>query len=557
MSVVLNVAEKPSVAKAVASILSNNQMNRLHDSKGTLAFDFQYQHPQFGACRMIMTAVAGHLRELEFEPRVSKWSSVDPVELFTAQVVSNVPDDKRKLQQNLQQYSRRSTHLILWLDCDREGEKIAFDVLEECRAVKPNLQVLRARFSALTKQEVTRAMANLVQPDRQQNDAVGARQEIDLRIGSAFTRFQTMFLQNRVPQLAAYTQGQKSSTVSYGPCLMPTLGFVVDRSMKRQLHVSERFWSIALSASFGGDTCADFKWSRGHLFDKGVVTAIHSILVDVEGDSLGDKEVHIDSVVDKESTWRRPVPLHTVTLQKECARYLRLSAKQTMTLAEGLYQKGFLSYPRTETTVYKRSEPLQSRVAALCGLEGDLGQYAVGLSQQGRFQWPRSGGSDDGAHPPIHPLKSATRQQIGVAVQGRAWEVFELVTRHFLASCGPDARVANTRVECQLRGERFFATGRRVLDRGYLKVWRYSQVSGRTLPDVLREGAHCVPAGVRVTEGATQAPLLLKEQQLIALMDANGIGTDATIAQHIENIQKKGFCTKDAQGYLAPTMLGQ
>lgn len=90
---------------------------------------------------------------------------------------------------NLQFFSKDINALILWLDCDREGEAIAFDVIDVCQKVKRNIQILRAHFSALTYQNINQAMQTLTPPDKNLSDAVKVRQEVDLRIGASFTRF--------------------------------------------------------------------------------------------------------------------------------------------------------------------------------------------------------------------------------------------------------------------------------------------------------------------------------------------------------------------------------
>lgn len=73
--------------------------------------------------------------------------------------------------------------LIIWTDCDREGENIGFEVIEVCTAVKNNLKVYRAKFSEITPTSVKRALQNLEQPNKNISDAVDVRQELDLRIG--------------------------------------------------------------------------------------------------------------------------------------------------------------------------------------------------------------------------------------------------------------------------------------------------------------------------------------------------------------------------------------
>ena len=105
--------------------------------------------------------------------------------------------DKQDVKINLQNLARQHDLLVLWLDCDREGENIAFEVVEVCREVNHRIKVKRARFSALTYHDLTNACRNLQDPNVQLSAAVDARQEIDLRIGAAFTRFQTISLRGR------------------------------------------------------------------------------------------------------------------------------------------------------------------------------------------------------------------------------------------------------------------------------------------------------------------------------------------------------------------------
>lgn len=130
--------------------------------------------------------------------------------------------------------------LILWLDCDREGEAIAYDVIDVCKSVNRHLHVQRAHFSALTSQDIERAIQNLTEPNRYLAEAVRTRQEIDLRIGASFTRLQTLNFR----EILLGSNTENYNVVSYGPCQFPTLGFIVDRYKKIKEFVPEKFWSI-------------------------------------------------------------------------------------------------------------------------------------------------------------------------------------------------------------------------------------------------------------------------------------------------------------------------
>lgn len=112
-----------------------------------------------------------------------------------------------------------------------------------CRAVKPNIKVFRARFSEITSTSVFRALNNVCQPDLRQSQAVDVRSELDLRIGAAFTRYQTLRYQRVFPT-------QIDSLVSYGSCQIPTLGFVARRFNDIEQFIPQKFWKLKCNVRF-------------------------------------------------------------------------------------------------------------------------------------------------------------------------------------------------------------------------------------------------------------------------------------------------------------------
>jgi DNA topoisomerase-3 len=167
-----------------------------------------------------VTAVSGHLLEHDFTDAHRKWNSCLPIDLFDAHVQARVrsgagDNGSLQIQNNLASEARRANMLMIWTDCDREGENIGAEVASVCRRANRNITVKRARFSAIIREQIHRAAQNPVELDMAQADAVEARIILDLKIGAAFTRMQTMNLQNRFPQLRA-AEGEKSTVVSYG-----------------------------------------------------------------------------------------------------------------------------------------------------------------------------------------------------------------------------------------------------------------------------------------------------------------------------------------------------
>jgi DNA topoisomerase-3 len=129
-------------------------------------------------------------------------------------------------------------------------------------------------------------------------------------------------------------------------------------------------------------------------------------------------------------------------MQKLLSQKLKMSSAMTMNIAEKLYNKGFISYPRTETTSYKKKFNLRSLVKKQ-EENNSWGDYAKNLVEGGQFMEPRNGKQDDKAHPPIHPVRMANKGMLSAD----EWKVYELITRHFLAVCSKDATGLKTIVE--------------------------------------------------------------------------------------------------------------
>ena len=165
----------------------------------------------------------GHVYSCDFPQEYNNWHAVDPKELFDAPVVKLEANPKTHVVKHLQVEGKGVDHLVLWLDCDREGENICFEVM---KCVQPGMKkpadgggkrrnVHRARFSAITSVDIKRAMKDLTVPNENEAKAVDVRQELDLKIGCAFTRFQTKYFQGKYGNL-------DSSLISFGPCQTPT-----------------------------------------------------------------------------------------------------------------------------------------------------------------------------------------------------------------------------------------------------------------------------------------------------------------------------------------------
>lgn len=251
------------------------------------------------------------------------------------------------------------------------------------------MKVKRAHFSAVTTGDIENAIRNLTAPNKCLSDAVNVRQEIDLRIGASFTRFQSLNFK--------YLLGvDKSQPLSYGPCQFPTLGFIVERYQKVRDFKSQKFWFLDLKFEKGKYNVT-FNWKRKRIFDKVICFVIYQRC-------LENPQAKIVKAQKEKALKYRPQPLNTIQMQKLVSQKLKMSSAKAMELAEKLYNKGFISYPRTETTRFNKTFNLKSIVKKHEDSD-KWGDFAKKLGDGSMWSGARNGKSDDKAHPPIHPVK--------------------------------------------------------------------------------------------------------------------------------------------------------
>ncbi|CAH8624900.1 unnamed protein product [Schistosoma haematobium] len=245
-----------------------------------------------------------------------------------------------------------------------------------------------------------------------------------------------------------------------------------------------------------------------------------------------------------------------------------MGARYAMQLAERLYNKGFISYPRTETKIFPPDLDLKNLVRVQIN-DSRWSDFASRILEHGPN--PKNGKSSDKAHPPIHPLK------VGDSLQGDEARLYELVTRHFLACLSTDAEGAETIVRLCIGkptlprtfnssistanlltsedGELFESKGLMILALNYLEVYIYDRWAEKDMP-VFQLGEWILPDNIQILTGQTCPPPLLTEADLISLMDRHGIGTDATHAEHIETIKQRLYVGLEQNKFLVPGQLG-
>nr|CAH7748474.1 unnamed protein product [Callosobruchus chinensis] len=540
MKTVFMVAEKPSLAASLANILSNGKNSSRKGFNG--ACSVHEWNGMFGnsPARFKMTSVCGHVFGVDFISKYNNWDRVDPVELFSCPIEKKEAMAKLKMPAFLAAESKGCDNLVLWLDCDKEGENICFEVMNCVSGsmlgnVHSNNVTYRAHFSAITEKDIKAAFNNLGYPNENEARSVDARQELDLRIGCAFTRFQTKFFQGRYGDL-------DSSLISYGPCQTPTLGFCVQRHDQIQTFKPESYWCVDVTVATKDDQLVRLDWQRVRVFDKEVASVFLSTVKD-------ERYAKVIDVVSKEKCKARPTALNTVELMRVASSRLGMSPHHAMLIAERLYTQGYISYPRTETTKYPENFDLTG-VLREHRDSSEWGNIVREILATG-VNRPKSG-HDAGDHPPITPMKAVHRNEL----DGDSWRLYDYITRHFIGTLCKDCKYLSTTITVMVNNEVFTATGKTLLDPGYTAVMTWQAIEKDEIVPNLSVNESVPIKEAKLSEHQTCPPDYLTESELITLMEKHGIGTDASIPVHINNISQRNYVTVISGRKLKPTPLG-
>jgi len=256
-------------------------------------------------------------------------------------------------------------------------------------------------------------------------------------------------------------------------------------------------------------------------------------------------------VQNRESTKSRPEGINTSQLLKHSSAALGIGPHDAMNVAEDLYLGGYITYPRTETTMYNPGFDFASVLHALTRSPLGLAKHAVKLLQAG-FSVSKQG-LDAGDHPPITPTPKTP--PLGALSDAQA-AMYDYICRHFLATLGRDARLAKTKVLFEFGEEVFSTQGVLVVDPGFTEVLPWVKTANRLIP-LFQKGEQYPISSIEIKEFQTAPPSYLSESELITLMEKHCIGTDASMATHINTICQRNFVEILSKGRrLKPTPLG-
>ena len=473
-----------------------------------------------------------------------------------------VSADKKQHVAKLKRLTADADELILATDDDREGESIAWHLLQE---LKPKVPVKRMVFHEITREAILAAIANPRDIDTNLVEAQEARRALDRLYGYEVS---PVLWRKVAPKLSA---GRVQSVATR---------LLVQREWERMRFVSGSWWDIeavcvtADQASFparlselGGVRLAqgrDFDAATGKLKlgpdgkPASVVTLSEAQAKELAGKLTGS-QLTVASAEEKPFTQKPYPPFITSTLQQEGSRKMGFGAQRTMRAAQKLYEGGYITYMRTDSPNLS-AEAMSAARSQVKSMYGDA--Y---LSPQPRIYAAKSKNAQE-AHEAIRPAGGSFRtpDSLRGELGGDEWRLYDLIWKRTVASQMADAR--GRRMQVRLSGQTadaqkvlLNASGRAIDFPGFLRAY----VEGSDDPNAALEDREVILPPLRVNENVTgkvmtpsghetQPPARFTEASLVQGLEAQGIGRPSTYASIIGTIQDRGYAAKKGSA-LVPT----
>ena len=502
----LIIGEKANAARRIAHVLSEGKAKTKREGRVSI-HSFERDGEKY-----YVIGLAGHIVNLDYDKKYNQWMKVDPEELIWVEPEKRI--HAKAIGNILKRLAKECDTVIIATDYDREGELIGKEALEIIKSVNPDIKVKRARFSALIKPEIEKAFANLTDLDENLAKSAESRQYIDLAWGAVLTR---------LISIASKKLGR--DFLSVGRVQSPTLAMIVKRELEIQNFVPEKFWKIIASMQYRRKFQGEHE--AGNIFDE---KEKDRIMERVKG---AEKAVVI-SYEDKVEKGMPPIPFNTTTMLTEATK-LGLSAARAMAIAEELYTEGYISYPRTDNTVYPRGVSIKGTLENL--LNSQFGEEIKEILSQERIV-PTRGRVETTDHPPIYPVRAASRAKL----KGEKWALYELIVRRFMATMAPAAEIWVQRAILDINGERFISSGKSLISEGWYRYYPYIKFKGKAMPE-LKKGQQVKVLSIDLKEDQTKPPPRYTQASLLKEMERLGLGTKSTRHEIIQKLYDRKYIT--------------
>lgn len=498
------VTEKAIAGQRISEILSDGTAKSSKED-GAQIIVFERDGEEF-----IVIPLRGHIVDVDFPKKYSYWLGTDLRKLVNATI--EYVGKEKEIINALSKKRDDIKEIIIATDADREGESIGREALTYIQKNNPKAKISRAYYSAITPKDIEDSFAKLTKVDYNFADSADSRREIDLVWGAILTRYLSL------------VSGQLGKDfLSAGRVQTPVLALIVAREKERMAFKQKKYW--VLEAIFEKNKKKFFAEHKTGKFweQKKAQEAL---------EKKADKGI-VTNVESRKRVLSKPIPFNTTEFLR-AATAIGMTAGEAMNHAETLYQEGFISYPRTDNTVFRETIDIKGILEKLLAVK-ELSGLVEKILAMGKPN-PSRGKKETTDHPPIHPVMAVQKEKLSE----KQWKVYELVVRRFLAVLSTDAQTENQTVNIDLNSEPFIARGQLITKPGWKEFYPYSKLTETILPQ-LNRGDEVKLVKLDLLEKETQPPARYSQSTLIKLMEDLGLGTKSTRHSFLQKLYSRRY----------------
>lgn len=504
----LIICEKPNAARKIAQALADGEISEKKFGKVSAL------EVSRGGKRIVLVSAVGHLYSL-VERDKGKWTyPVLETKWVPVWEGGKGAEFARPYLSVIENFSEGAGEIYNATDYDTEGAVIGYNIL---RFACARTDAKRMHFSTLTSRELAESFENASEHlDFPQIEAGLARHELDWLYGINLSRALTL----------AIKKAGRWHVLSTGRVQGPALAFLAKREREIEAFRPVPFWQIEMLSEKDGVQVKAFH-EEDRFWDKARAEGIF-------GQVSREKVARVSSIEKKEYRELPPTPFDLTKLQTEGYRHFGFSPKRTQGIAQSLYEKALISYPRTSSQKLPDRLDLRGILVALAKQK----KYSenAGLLAKRPSLIPANGEKDDPAHPAIHPTGEKP-----VSLTEEQGKLYDLIVRRFLAVFGEPCIREAVSLGLNVKGEIFKASGRTTVEPGWAEFYGpYAKLEESSLPE-LDEGDSLSVLSIDLLSKETEPPPRYNEASLIKALEKENLGTKATRAEIVETLYSRGY----------------
>ena len=440
-----------------------------------------------------------------------------------------VPVKAKKLVTNLKKIAAKAEEVILASDEDREGEAIAWHLAEALKLDKD--KATRIVFHEITKEAILKALDNPRKIDQNLVDAQQARRILDRLVGY---------------ELSPFLWKKVAKGLSAGRVQSVATKMIVEREKEISDFKKEDYASLtaSLQTSTSSENFEAYLYKKENkTFDKLSLKKEEAEKIKKE---IKDSVFQVKDVTKKEVKKSPGVPFITSTLQQSANRYLGFSAKQTMSVAQKLYEEGYITYMRTDSLNLSPKFLAESRE----WIKNNFSKEYLPIKAN-VFKTKSKNAQE--AHEAIRPTEALkSPDSMESKLDRNQFKLYQLIWQKAVASQMSPAKISTNTIDIEVEGRYIFrANGQRISFPGYLAVWP-EKTKEQFLPKVVVDQKLKLKS-IEVGEHSTNPPARYSDATLIKEMEKHGIGRPSTYAPTINTIINRNYATRDDNKRLKPS----